>query len=257
MIRDGDSFPDHGSPITITHHRNVPRDDGLSSQGDAHRRAEGKALKPQPLPWHVERSREELLFAGESHAESSRFSPFSPSPPLPLYAERAARRTSPYDDGGTIVRQADDGREIDARVNLPRVPGRRGHHRPPRAQRDPALRRQRPRHRPSTTVRFGSILDQLRRRRRNADSRRAALRKRGRPARRADETPDVVRLDTDNASYVAGDEAIYCRRHRRARPRPGHGLRRHRRGADADRRRRGCAPASRRNVDDDGLLSGS
>ena len=40
----------------------------------------------------------------------------------PLYAERAQSYIT-YDDGGTVVRQSDDGRQIDARVNIPLFPG--------------------------------------------------------------------------------------------------------------------------------------
>src|SRR5205823_6852690 len=44
---------------------------------------------------------------------------------LPLFAASSGRSHSyfTYDDGGTIIRQAEDGREIEARVNLPVFPG--------------------------------------------------------------------------------------------------------------------------------------
>src|SRR6202171_18439 len=43
---------------------------------------------------------------------------------LPLYAASGKSQSYfTYDDGGTIVRQGDDGREVDARVNFPVYPG--------------------------------------------------------------------------------------------------------------------------------------
>ena len=43
----------------------------------------------------------------------------------PLFAASSGRSQSyfTYDDGGTVIRQAEDGRDIDARVNLPVFPG--------------------------------------------------------------------------------------------------------------------------------------
>src|SRR5437773_12265219 len=41
---------------------------------------------------------------------------------VPLYAAKGQSYFT-YDDGGTIVRQGDDGREVDARVNFPVFPG--------------------------------------------------------------------------------------------------------------------------------------
>src|SRR5437016_13003910 len=52
---------------------------------------------------------------------------------LPLHASTGKDQSYfTYDDGGTIIRQGDDGREVDARVNMPVFPtdevitGRRG-----------------------------------------------------------------------------------------------------------------------------------
>ena len=43
---------------------------------------------------------------------------------IPLHAERGRDQSYfTYDDGGTIVRQAEDGREVEAHVNLPVYPG--------------------------------------------------------------------------------------------------------------------------------------
>src|SRR5260370_25697115 len=43
---------------------------------------------------------------------------------IPLHATQGREQSYfTYDDGGTIVRQGDDGREIEARVNYPVFPG--------------------------------------------------------------------------------------------------------------------------------------
>src|SRR6476469_3371656 len=42
---------------------------------------------------------------------------------VPLYAEGRSQSYFSYDDGGTIVRQGEDAREIEARVNMPVYPG--------------------------------------------------------------------------------------------------------------------------------------
>src|SRR5881227_1683147 len=44
---------------------------------------------------------------------------------VPLFAASPERSHSffTYDDGGTMIKQGEDGREIDARVNLPVFPG--------------------------------------------------------------------------------------------------------------------------------------
>src|SRR2546421_7594946 len=79
----------------------------------------------------------------------------------PLFAASSGRSQSyfTYDDGGTIIKQGEDGREIDARVNLPVFPGdevttsRRGRAEIRLADGNIiALDR-------STTIRFVSILD--------------------------------------------------------------------------------------------------
>jgi hypothetical protein len=127
---------------------------------------------------------------------------------IPLHAAQQGRSQSyfTFDDGGTIVRQAEDGREIDARVNLPVFPGdevitnRRG-----RAEirlsdgNIIALDR-------STAVRFRSILDSY-----EGDSAQTVVELRyGHIAvLRADDSREALRLDTPSASYAANDEALY------------------------------------------------
>ncbi len=125
---------------------------------------------------------------------------------VPLRADRGQSYFS-YDDGGTIVRQAEDGREIDVRVNMPVFPGdevitsRRG-----RAEirlsdgNVLALDR-------STDVRFRSILDSYEG---NASQTIAELRYGHVIVQRTSYGQELVRLDTDNASYIASDEGIYA-----------------------------------------------
>src|SRR5712692_9070979 len=112
-----------------------------------------------------------------------------------------------YDDGGTIVRQGDDGRETEARVNFPVFPGdevttsRRGRAEIRLADGNVlALDR-------STSVRFRSILDSY-----DGDSAQTVVELRyGHAAvRRTGGTREMLRLDTQNASYAATGEAIYA-----------------------------------------------
>ena len=112
-----------------------------------------------------------------------------------------------YDDGGTIVRQGDDSREVDARVNFPVYPGdevitnRRG-----RAEirlsdgNVIALDR-------STSIRFKSILDSY-----DGDSSQTVVElKFGHVGvQRTDYAREILRLDTDNASYAASENAVYA-----------------------------------------------
>jgi len=112
-----------------------------------------------------------------------------------------------YDDGGTIVRQAEDGREIDGRVNLPVYPGdevvtnRRGRAEIRLADGNIiALDR-------STAVRFRSINDSY-----DTDSAQTVVELRyGHVAvHRTDFNREALRLDTPAASYAASDVAIYA-----------------------------------------------
>lgn len=111
-----------------------------------------------------------------------------------------------YDDGGTIVRSGDDGREIEAHRNLPIYPG----------DEVVTARRGRTEVRLSdgniigvdraTALRFRSILDSYE----GEGNETVAELKYGKVAvYRTDIGRDHVRLDTDNASYVAEHEAIY------------------------------------------------
>ncbi|HEX7136580.1 MAG TPA: DUF6600 domain-containing protein, partial [Vicinamibacterales bacterium] len=126
----------------------------------------------------------------------------------PLYAERGQSYIT-YDDGGTVVKQSDDGRQIDARVNLPLFPGdevttaRRGRTEIRLSDGNVLGLDQ------STQIRLDSILNSAE----GADGTQTVVALRYGHAilqRASDETPDVVRFDTDNASYVADDEAIYA-----------------------------------------------
>jgi hypothetical protein len=112
-----------------------------------------------------------------------------------------------YDDGGTIIRQAEDGREIDARVNLPIFPGdevttgRRGRAEIRLADGNIiALDR-------STTIRFQSILDSY-----DGDNAQTVVELRSGHVAidRGDDTHQLLRLDTQSASYAATDSAIYA-----------------------------------------------
>ena len=126
----------------------------------------------------------------------------------PLYAERGQSYIT-YDEGGTIVRQSDDGRQIDARVNIPLFSGDEittSHHGRTEIRLSDgnilALDQ-------ATQVRLGTILNSVE----GGDGAQTVVElKYGHVIlqRVSDETPDVVRLDSDNASYVADDEAIYA-----------------------------------------------
>jgi hypothetical protein len=111
-----------------------------------------------------------------------------------------------YDDGGTTLKQGDDGREIEARVNLPLYPGDevttgRSGRTEIRLSDGNVLALDR-----STTVHFKSILDSY-----DGDNTQTVvdLRAGHVAVQRTNIGQDFVRLDTDNASYVAYDEAIY------------------------------------------------
>ncbi|HEX9406839.1 MAG TPA: DUF6600 domain-containing protein [Thermoanaerobaculia bacterium] len=127
---------------------------------------------------------------------------------IPLHAERGREQSYfTFDDGGTVVRQAEDGREIDGRVNLPVYPGdevitnRRGRAEIHLADGNViALDR-------STDVRLRSINDSY-----EADSNETIVELRyGHVAvQRTDFHREPLRLDTPSASYAAKDEAIYA-----------------------------------------------
>jgi len=126
---------------------------------------------------------------------------------LPSYARDRSHSYITYDDGGTVIRQAEDGREVDARVNMPVFPGdevttsRRGRVEIRMADGNIiALDR-------STTVFFKSILDSY-----DGDSDQTIVELRsGHVAiQRDEETRELLRLDTPNASYAASEVAIYA-----------------------------------------------
>ncbi len=111
-----------------------------------------------------------------------------------------------YDDGGTVVRSGDDGREIDAHRNLPIYPGdeiitaRRGRAEI-RLSDGNILGIDR-----TTALRLRSILDSYEG---DANETVAELRYGKVAVQRTDLGRERVRLDTDNASYVAENEAVY------------------------------------------------
>ncbi|MEA2338936.1 MAG: hypothetical protein QOE82_2943 [Thermoanaerobaculia bacterium] len=125
---------------------------------------------------------------------------------LPSYARDRSHSYITYDDGGTTIRQSEDGRDVEARVNMPVFPGdevttgRRGRVEIHMADGNViALDR-------STSVEFKSILDSY-----DGDSEQTVVElKYGHVAiQRDDETRQLLRLDTANASYAAGEVAIY------------------------------------------------
>ena len=125
---------------------------------------------------------------------------------VPLFADDKHQSYIAYDDGGTIVKQADDGREIDARVNMPVYPGdevvtnRRGRAEI-RLSDGNVIGVDR-----ATSIAFRSILDSYE----GESSQTVAELRFGKVAvHRTELGRDVVRLDTSNASYVARDQAIY------------------------------------------------
>lgn len=125
---------------------------------------------------------------------------------LPLQAVTKNESYISYDDGGTIVRTGDDAREIEARVNLPVFPG------------DEVITNRRGRTEvrladgnflaidSATAVRLRSVLDSY-----DAASNETVVELRyGKAAiYRTDDASEAFRLDTDDASYFAGDEAVF------------------------------------------------
>lgn len=111
-----------------------------------------------------------------------------------------------YDDGGTVVKSAEDNREIEAHRNLPVYPG----------DEIVTARRGRAELRLSdgnivgidrtTALRIRSVLDSYEG---DANETVAELRYGKVAIHRTDLARDHVRLDTDNASYVAEHEALY------------------------------------------------
>ncbi len=112
-----------------------------------------------------------------------------------------------FDDGGTIVRQADDGREVESRVNYPVFSGdevttnRRGRAEIRLADGNIiALDR-------STSIRFRSIADSYD----DSGTQTVVELRYGHVAiQRTDYNREALRLDTPSASYIATDQAIYA-----------------------------------------------
>jgi hypothetical protein len=125
---------------------------------------------------------------------------------FPSYGRDRSHSYITYDDGGTTIRQSEDGRDVESRVNMPVFPGdevttgRRGRVEIRMADGNIiALDR-------STSVEFKSILDSY-----DGDSEQTVVElKYGHVAiQRDDETRQLLRLDTGNASYAASEVAIY------------------------------------------------
>ncbi|MEO8035509.1 MAG: DUF6600 domain-containing protein, partial [Acidobacteriota bacterium] len=125
---------------------------------------------------------------------------------VPLHAEGRHQSYFTYDDGGTVVKAADVAREIDARVNQPVYPGdevttsRRGRSEI-RLSDGNVIGLDR-----STAIRFRSILDSY-----DGDAAQTIVELRYGHVivQRTDANAQPLRLDTDNASYLASEEAIY------------------------------------------------
>src|SRR5260221_434105 len=126
---------------------------------------------------------------------------------LPALAEKGRDQSYfTYDDGGTILKQGDDGREVDVRVNLPVYPG----------DDITTARRGRAEIRLSdgnvlaldhdTSIHVKSILDSY-----DSDDTQTVIELRyGHVAvQRSNSGQDFVRLDSTSASYVAYDQAVY------------------------------------------------
>lgn len=126
---------------------------------------------------------------------------------LPSYARDRSHSYITYDDGGATVRQSEDGKDVDSRVNMPIFPGdevttgRRSRLEIRMADGNViALDR-------STSVLFKSILDSY-----DGDSEQTIVELHyGHVAiQRDDDTRQLLRLDTGNASYAASDVALYA-----------------------------------------------
>ncbi|HEX9983423.1 MAG TPA: DUF6600 domain-containing protein [Thermoanaerobaculia bacterium] len=124
----------------------------------------------------------------------------------PLYAVDKHQSYFSYDDGGTVLRQGDDSREVEVRVNMPLYPG------------DEVITNRRGRSEVrlsdgnvvgidrATAVRFRSILDSFEG---EASETVAELSHGKLIIYRTDRGGDYVRVDTGKASYVATKQAIY------------------------------------------------
>jgi len=126
---------------------------------------------------------------------------------VPLQAQQERHQSYiAYDEGGTVIRSGEDGKQVDAQRNVPVYPG------------DEVITARRGRAEVhlsdgniigvdrATALRFRSILDSYEG---DANETVAELRYGKVAVQRTDIGHDHIRLDTDNASYVASREAIY------------------------------------------------
>ena len=125
---------------------------------------------------------------------------------VPSFADDLHQSYISYDDGGTIVKSGEDAREIEARRNLPVYPGdeiitaRRGRTEVRLSDGNIiAIDR-------TTALRLRSMLDSYEG---DADETVVELRYGKVAVHRTDIGHDHVRLDTENASYVADQETVY------------------------------------------------
>ena len=172
--------------------------------------ATAKSLNPKAeyssVPWHVDRNPTAAV-AGEAPMKKP-FLLILLSTLIAAFASAEDRHQSyiSYDDGGTVVRSGEDNREIAAHRNLPVFPGdeivtaRRGRAEV-RLSDGNILGIDR-----TTALRLRSILDSYEG---DANETVAELRYGKVAVHRTDLGRDHVRLDTDNASYVAEDQALY------------------------------------------------
>jgi hypothetical protein len=126
---------------------------------------------------------------------------------LPLHAADGQQSYFTYDDGGTVVHQGTDGNDADGRVNYPLFAGdeittnRRGRSEI-RLSDGNIIAVDR-----STSIKLSSINDTYE----SDDAQTVAELRYGHVVvQRTDATDQPLRLDTANASYIAGDEAIYA-----------------------------------------------
>ncbi len=126
---------------------------------------------------------------------------------VPSFARDRSHSYITFDEGGSTIRQSEDGTDVDTRVNMPVFPGdqvttgRRGRLEIRMADGNViALDR-------STSVELKSILDSY-----DGDSEQTVVELHyGHVAiQRSDDTRQLLRLDTGNASYAASDVAIYA-----------------------------------------------
>jgi hypothetical protein len=160
------------------------------------------------VPWHASRTFEDWKHREETAMRKSTLLLLAIAAiALPSYARDRSHSYITYDDGGSTLRQSEDGRDIDTRVNMPVFPGdevttgKRGRVEIRMADGNViALDR-------STSVQFKSILDSY-----DGDSEQTIVELHyGHVAvQRDDDTRQLLRLDSADASYAATDIATYA-----------------------------------------------